>query len=383
MTKLILFILLSLPFCVAGQNIGIGVDSAKRARLEVHGVAGAGSTSAIFGGDRGISLQRNFAAIGFNQYRDDSLDGNGRYLGNGYAAVLSFTHNQPNLSQGLDLNLYPSGTTDAAVPAGFRVLRFTSNNRLSLMTDGGNALLDVGRGNGGEGTAMFMGTNYHSHFNYSTGENTYIRSGKGNHVIINDITGGKVVFGDGSARVGVNTASPVFPLEVRQVAGTGLRMANAPYANETWEWRVVGNPANFNLYHQGVLKNYLRPSDGALNSISDERLKSNIQSLPSILDKLLQLRPVSYEMIKDNPAHLRSIGFIAQEVAPLFPQLTFAGNPSQDMMALQYSGIGTLAIKGIQEEQQHINQLEQKTIAAEQRLAEIEKKIAALKSKNK
>ena len=382
MQKLIVFISLLLPFSLIAQNIGIGVDTAKRARLEVSGVAGAGSTNAIFGGDRGISLQKNLAAIGFNQYRDDSLTGNGRYLGNGHAAVLTFTHNQPNLSQGLDLHFFPSGTTDATVAPGFRVFRFSSNNRLSLMTDAGNALLEVGRSTGGDGTAMFLGTNSHSHFNYSTGENTYIRSGKGNQVIVNDIAGGKVVFGDGAARVGLNTGSPVFPLEVRQVAGTGLRIANAPYPNETWEWRVVGNPANFNLYHQGVLKNYLRPSDGALNSISDERLKTNIRPLPTIVDKLLQLRPVSYEMMKDNPAHLRSIGLIAQEVADLFPQLAFAGNSSKDMMALQYSGVSTLAIKGIQEEEQKISMLEQKTIIAEQRLAEIEKKIAALKPKD-
>lgn len=379
MKKFITTIFFFIPLAIFSQNVGIGTNTPTRARLEVHGVAGAGTTSAIFGSDRGISLQRNFAAIGFNQFRDDSLLGYGRYLGNGYAAVLSFTHNQPNLSQGLDLHFYPSGIANAPLPAGFRVLGFTSNNRLNIMTDG-NAQVDVGRSTGGDGTAMFLGTTYHSHFNYSTSENTYIRSGKGNHVIINDIADGKVIFGESAARVGVNTTSPVYTLEVRQIAGTGLRMAQTTFPSQSWEWRVVGNPANFNLYHQGVLKNYLRPSDGALNAISDARLKTNIQLLPSVLKNLLQLQPVSYEMVMDNPTHQRSIGFIAQEVAGLFPHLTFAGNPD-DKMALQYSSLVTLAIKGIQEEQHYITQLEQKTQVAEQRMKAIKQKLAARKAK--
>ncbi len=374
--------ILSSSLVSLSQNVGIGTTSPTRAKLEVYGVAGAGRTSGIFGGERGISLQKSIPAIGFNQYNDDSLSGNGKYLGNGFAAVLSYRHNDPGLSTGLDLNFYPSGTTDGSIPAGIRPFRLSNNGRTSIMTDG-NAILDVGRSTGNDGTAMFQGTNYQSHINYSTAENTYIRPGRSGNVYINDIAGGKVVFGNGAARVGVNTSTPVYPLEIRQVAGTGIRMANAPYPSQTWEWRVSGSPANFILYYSGTLKNYFRPSDGALNYGSDSRLKTNVHLLTPVLNKILQLRPVTYEMIHDNPTHIRSMGFIAQEVLPLFPQLTCCGgNNSEEMMSLQYSGFGVLAIKAIQEEQEHIVQLEQKMTDVEKRLLEIGKKIAALKANN-
>ena len=72
------------------------------------------------------------------------------------------------------------------------------------------ATLDVPRGNNVGGTAIFRGTTHVSHFNYSTGENTYIRGGKDNAVVIlNDIPGG---------RVGIGTSTPNerlgFPAEV-------------------------------------------------------------------------------------------------------------------------------------------------------------------------
>lgn len=377
----VILILISLPLMLLAQNVGIGTINPIHAKLEVHGVAGAGKTSGIFGSDRGISLQKNIPAIGFNQYNDDSLNGNGRYLGPGYAAVLSYRYNDPGLSTGIDLNFYPSGATDASVPAGTRVLRLSNNGRLSLMTDG-NSVLEVGRSTGSEGTAMFQGTNYHSHINYSTAENTYIRAGKSNDVFLNDINGGKVIFGEGGTRVGINTASPVYTLEVRQVAGTGLRMGNNVYPSEHWEWRVAGSPANFILFHEGVQKNYFSPTDGSMHPSSDGRLKTNVHGLYPVLAKILMLKPVSYEMVNDNPEHIRSIGFIAQQVAPYFPELAPGDLRNGDTLSLNYSGFNVVAIKGIQEEQEYLNKVEAKINETERRVILLEKKISAVKLKS-
>ena len=59
------FYMLSVLFLIIntdgrGQNVGIGVVDPTRARLEVHGAPGVGTTSGIFGGDgAGISLQKD------------------------------------------------------------------------------------------------------------------------------------------------------------------------------------------------------------------------------------------------------------------------------------------------------------------------------------
>jgi len=55
------------------------------------------------------------------------------------------------------------------------------------------ANLQVARGAGPNGTAVFMGTDFASHFSYSTDEHTYIRGGKStSKVVINDTSSGTV-----------------------------------------------------------------------------------------------------------------------------------------------------------------------------------------------
>ena len=92
----------------------------------------------------------------------------------------------------------------------FAFLRTTTNNNLSFATNGGgpqmtlmtngrlgigfnlipDGQLDVERGTGTSGTAAFRGTQWTSHFNYFTNEDTYIRGGKtGSKVFINDLAG--------------------------------------------------------------------------------------------------------------------------------------------------------------------------------------------------
>lgn len=376
------FIIVVFATCVmiAGyaQNIGIGVANPTRAKLEVWGTSGIGTTTGLFGGDRGISLHRNFAAIGLNYYVDN--DNVARYMGAGYAALWQYIHNDPGLSQGLSLYMYSSGNGNSALPAANRVWNFSSNNRFQILTPGlgGSAILDVGRGTGGDGAALFLGTQYHSHFNYAGNEHTYIRGGKGSsNVIINDITGGKVIFGNGNATVGVNTNYYIPPttLEVRQYTG-GIELSNSLYPDKAWEWRVAsGGSPTFNLYYAGILKNYFLPATGAL-AVSDERVKTNIETLQPVMDRIMQLQPVTYMMKDAVQGQRRSMGFLAQQVAPLFPNLVSSSMPGdENLLGLNYTGFGVLAIKGVQEEQVQIDKLSTTFSDMETRLKIIEKKL--------
>jgi hypothetical protein len=391
MIKFLIIAALGLGGCcrLFAQNVGIGDVNQGRARLEVMGVYGSGNTSAIFGGSHGISLQRNYPAIGFNQYRDDaSPSTNGRYLGAGFAAVMTFVHDDQTLSKGLSLDIFPSGAAGALIPAGNRVWNISANNRFSILSPSGNALIDVGRGTSSDGTAKFVGSTHSSYFNHMAAEYTYIRGGlPGSTIYINDIAGGKVIFGTGGTRIGVNTAyyQPTdYTFEVRQSNG-GLELSNASYLNLPWEWRVAaGSPARLYLYYAGSQKTYFSPDNGNLVLVSDGRLKTNVQHLPSVMDKLMQLQPVTYEMIHDNPGHVRSLGLLAQQVYPLFPELVSTQMPGgSDMLGLDYNGFVVLAIKGVQEAQPQILQLQQSLEYAAGRMKALEDKLASLKSKNK
>jgi len=104
-------------------------------------------------------------------------------------------------------------------PATVNGLQFRTNGNTTRMviSNAGNvgiggstdptASLDVYRGTGTNGTAVFRGTQYLSHFNYSTTENTYIRGGKdGAYVLLNDVPG--------MGNVGVGLPNPSEKLEV-------------------------------------------------------------------------------------------------------------------------------------------------------------------------
>lgn len=83
-----------------------------------------------------------------------------------------------------------------------------------------------------------------------------------------------------------------------------------------------------------------------------------------VLSKISQLKPVSYEMKNNTENHDRFMGFIAQDVKPLFPLLVNEVNTERTeksmpgMLTMNYSGFGVLAIKALQEQHAQITALE-------------------------
>jgi hypothetical protein len=69
----------------------------------------------------------------------------------------------------------------------------------------------------------------------------------------------------------------------------------------------------------------------AFGSFSDSRLKQNIVDLPSQLANIMALRPVEYDYIESEGGG-HQIGFIAQEVQPIYPDLV--GERQDGMLTL-------------------------------------------------
>jgi hypothetical protein len=357
MKSLLLVILFPVLFLelVTAQNVGIGTPTPTRAKLEVHGAVGL--TSAIFGGDgEGVSLFRSIPGIGFNAYFNNGM----RMLKDGTGALQYFNPSQGAMA--IDISL--AGYADQLAPSVRRVMAmyYDGNVNIGRLANKPASTLNVERGDGQDGTAVFAGTTHRSHFNYNYDENTYIRAGKDNGtVIINDIPGAKVAMG---GLVGINTVAPHYPLEVWQAAGDkGINLVNVNSWVD-WEWRVTGSLGWLQMYYNG---NYVARFNqwGDYANVSDRRLKKNITDLTPVLDKVLQLQPVSYEMNDNNTAGDKSIGFIAQDVKTLFPELVSVTSDTasgykgiNDLHAVSYNGFGVLAIKAIQEQQLMIKALQ-------------------------
>ncbi|CAN5792542.1 hypothetical protein BH10BAC3_BH10BAC3_23660 [soil metagenome] len=355
------------------QNVGIGTATPTRAKLEVHGAVG--STTTIFGGESsGISLQRNYPAIGFNQYYTTSS----KYMSIGYAANLFL---DPNTGY-MGLDMLGTGNANANTTALIRAFTIADNGNMGIGTNPSNATLFVKKGINVDGSAVFGGSQYNSHFHYGPNEDTYIRGGKyGSKVFINDVAGGKVVIGNGSGFVGINNGIPSYPLEIRQANGRGLLLVEPDNSFNNWELRVQGGAggADLNLLYNGQYKGFFHYFTGNYIVYSDRRLKKGIEELKPLLQKFMQLKPGEYEMKYHNTNLKKTIGFIAQDVKQLFPELvtvttdTSRGYPGiNDLHGINYNGFTVLTIKALQEQQELIKKMQQlnKELARRIELAE-------------
>ena len=94
---------------------------------------------------------------------------------------------------------------------------------------------------------------------------------------------------------------------------------------------------------------------GTLYQNSDGRLKKNIRSLTGSLDKIKQLRPVTYNWKSSDRGSDENIGFIAQEVEQVLPQLVTTNQ--NGYKAVAYSNMVPVLVDAIKEQQQMIADL--------------------------
>ncbi len=123
-------------------------------------------------------------------------------------------------------------------------------------------------------------------------------------------------------------------------------------------------------------------------STSDLRLKKNIETINYGLDVIEQLRPVTYEWKNEKEGKVR-LGFIAQEMEKVIPEIVVKSDPTknkshlqktqakrnlEDAYGIRYDGLIPVLTKGIQE-------LHQENEALKARLAKMEAQIEILMKK--
>ena len=185
--------------------------------------------------------------------------------------------------------------------------------------------------------------------------------------------------------VGIGTTDPGgYKLKISftddDLAGFGLEKTESQHS---WSYWMLWD--NLLLYYDGGLRASYDANTGVYAPISDERLKTNIQPMAAMLDKIKQLKPSTYQF-KNATTKQEYSGFIAQDVLKIFPNLVThiaASKRNPDTYTLDYTGFGVIAIKGIQElqpvieEQKKINEEQKAEIQAlKDRLATLESALA-------
>jgi len=140
--------------------------------------------------------------------------------------------------------------------------------------------------------------------------------------------------------------------------GIALSRANG----STWDFSVFGGGDGLNLYFNNTFKGYFDTPSGNYIPASDRRFKHSVEVLPSVLEKLARLRPVSYRFVENDNGH-RYLGFIAQEVLEVFPEVVHElplrpgqAKNGEPYYGINYNEMSVIAVRAAQDLVETISQ---------------------------
>ncbi|RFS17017.1 tail fiber domain-containing protein [Emticicia sp. C21] len=175
------------------------------------------------------------------------------------------------------------------------------------------------------------------------------------------------------------TQNPNADLEVRHPTGyfgmTGVRILNTDTNLNSWTLYTNNDDGALFLYAKGEKRGSFNATTGAYTATSDVRLKKNMSNYASILKNIMKMDVMTYQLLNSDKTE---VGLMAQQTMKYFPEVVYdnRNERGEQYYSMDYSRIGVLAIKAVQE-QQMIIQKQQKEINT---LKEQVKEIDALKS---
>jgi hypothetical protein len=113
---------------------------------------------------------------------------------------------------------------------------------------------------------------------------------------------------------------------------------------------------------------YTITNTGGANG-SDARWKTNVENLTNALDKIVQLQGKTF-ILNDSPQ--RQMGFIAQEVKEVCPEVVVVDDSEDHWHFMQYDKLTALLCEGIKEQQAMIATLTSQVVDLQARVAALE-----------
>ncbi len=192
--------------------------------------------------------------------------------------------------------------------------------------------------------------------------------------------------------LGIGTTTPSAKLQVNQTSTTANGALIQTWASSTSYYSLnvrssstsmlyvradgnvgIGTDApSYKLHVMGRLK-----TDG-INETSDIRLKKNILTIESPLNKVMEMRGVTYEWIDDTRQPGIQMGMIAQEVEKIIPEVV--DEDENGYKSIQYSVVVSLLVEAVKEQQQSINTYDAKLNELSKKIEELQKEIEKLKT---
>ncbi len=138
-----------------------------------------------------------------------------------------------------------------------------------------------------------------------------------------------------------------------------------------------------NLRVRGLAPTVISPlsidTDGTIvvGGGSDVRLKTNIEPLPYGLQSVLKLRGVTYNW-KKLPNDIKRVGFIAQEVEAVIPELVYT-NKNDGMKGINYPEMTAVLVEAVKDQQKIIEELKSENELMKKQMEEIKQMVLDMK----
>lgn len=194
--------------------------------------------------------------------------------------------------------------------------------------------------------------------NVIIGQNTGQTSGINNRLMIGN-TNGLLIYGQFDTKLmAVNSLNPSAYLHIKQTTTNeeALALENNGNGDDVWAFEI--GASDLNISYDGTNVGAFDDSTGNYVPSSDKSLKSEIEAVEvGTLSKLMELTPSKYFFKHDKERTKKAHGFIAQDVQKVFPDLVSEYDDDSGLLKLDYTGMGVLAVKAIQEQQDIIAEL--------------------------
>jgi hypothetical protein len=215
----------------------------------------------------------------------------------------------------------------------------------------------------------------------------------GNWVITDHTNFNSGLYENSSGYVGIGTTNPENLLEVGTTTGDGSKMRLSgntavylTFRRASSSFFIGPNQNNhFVIFNQSDVGLYLASGQTAWTAYSDFRLKKNINSLNSYLNKMKQIRPVWYQWKTqdENDQHMYP-GFIAQEIEQFIPEIineSYSEKYGFNVKGLSMTDMIPFIVKAMQEQQQIIESLQSENNELKSQMSDILSRLSALENK--
>ena len=341
----------------SSDNSGNGVIQLRRNNGTVHSQIHSHGNSYFNGGSIGV---------GFASGTPDSL----LHVDSSYSGTLVTFHQTAGASgddRGLDVETSSTGTTvQRWLNSGSELMRVAGNGNVGIGTTSLSSLLTVAgqvtatAGAVSAPTYSFIGDTS-TGFSRPSGSQLNFVGGGTERARINSAGGLSIGTADVFdatclSLVGTHTNDNVGLMIVRS-AGDDESACAAAFVKASASTSTSNILIRFgiNSYNSGAGMITVSGATGAFGSFSDVRLKENIEDLPPQLDNIMALRPVSFDYKEEKWGQKDQIGFVAQEVEEVYPDLV--GENEGYKITANVNKMEARLIKAIQEQQEQIEQL--------------------------